>query len=463
MKIQSTFLACLLVAVSFFGCATLNAQKLDSFPPIIKPTWDIEGGAINDSWGGGFARINDDGRTFGIYLIFDQSSHYGVRSNYSLITNKNYEDSTQGSRLDELWLEGYYNLLRSKGGWFNAGILGGLVVSGNLGGQKFQESTHTLLGVPSVILPYANLSKTFALTGFQMFTDPIRMGGREKMFYAFSPSMKVVYAPNYQLMLDARFAIGSYSYHLSKLTIEMFYRYTEDLTGQLVMNKLAAKESGFGFGFNRRVGGTRLFWNAYLQSDYSVGGLALYIQNKTERKPFQKADVILEFGAFAQGLDFYNKYHWNDTKLWNDHLRFSFQHFYGAYDADHLDSYPAVNGHYSQTELGAYVQFLKERPKLQLNPKVGLNAAFKKESYYAGSDLSVPPYLAMGLVFHGEAGAILSFPLPFLAENTLYGVCLMYNYNFSPGEKQVLLNGKPATVLANYGWISAGFVVQLDL
>lgn len=441
----------------------LLSQKLDSIPMANKPKWDLEMGAINDSWGGGFSQINDDARSFGLYVNFDKNQLWGVNTLYSGITNKSFADTTLSSRIDEWRIEGYYQLIREAAGWFNLRGLGGIVISGNLGGQKFQNSTTFLFGVDKVTLPYSNFEGVFTHVGFLANTAPLKIGGGTKLFYAIEPTLKTTYTLGYEYVLDARLPIGIYDYYHDRLAIELFYRHTESLTNDRALQNMAAKESGLGFGLNRNAGGFRVFWNTFLQSDYSLGGLALCFQGKKDRKPFQKADVIMEFGLFSEGLGYYNKYHWNDTKLWNNHLKFSFLHSYGTYRSNYLKEYPDVTGHYSQTEVGGFVHIFEEKPKFQLNPKFGLNAGFKKESYYAGRDVTALPLKASGLVVHGEAGLTMSFPLIFLSQNALYGLNMTYNYNLSFSERQEILHGKPQTVLPSYGWLSLGFIVQLDL
>ena len=97
------------------------------------------------------------------------------------------------------------------------------------------------------------------------------------------------------------------------------------------------------------------------------------------------------------------------------------------------------------------------------NSPLWLNLGYKREFYYAGRDRTAGQLNANGLMLHAEAGITASLPASFLSQNNLYGLNLTYNYNFSMSETQGDLLGRSISVLPSYGWVSFGFVVQMDL
>ena len=75
---------------------------------------NLEVGILNDSWGGGFTKIEDDYRSFGLVAKYTHSNNVSLLTTLSALTTKSWSGLYQKARLDEGLILGKFLLAQNK-------------------------------------------------------------------------------------------------------------------------------------------------------------------------------------------------------------------------------------------------------------------------------------------------------------------------------------------------------------
>lgn len=381
---------------------------------------------LNDYFNGGWAVNIDDYRSFGFGLKYDIPLNLRLSLEYYGLTNREGAAQGSGTRTDELFCA-VQRTFRYRATYQKLELIPelGIVLAGDLGMQRVQNSWHRLMKIPEVTMQYDVLFLAGAVLGATVsyeFTDTV--------FDAAEFSLKTAAHALCRTGYDARLEIGE-SAHLKNNTgdlffLEFFYRYVEPFAADRTLKRIAEIETGWKWRYTVQCGGLYVSNEFGMTGGFATGSLGLtFLLDTVVRQPFKRENFIFECGLLGgmSGWRAKIKAHpWNDGRfmLMADYL------FLSPGDIQ----YPQFRLDRQQLVLGGEYAVFPVRREFCINPFIGAGVGFHRGMRYSN-------VLDTILVHHetpvvtGEIGIKISgaVAVKFLPSNVIYGISISDLYS----------------------------------
>ena len=219
MKLQVLSLLVILIAFTAVG------QKTDSITK-----YNLRISTFNDSWGGGFTRIKDDYRSYGICTFIEMPNKFSINTQLSGFTNKVSKQPTNQTRLDELLISGKFLIKKDFFKYLDIYGIIGLYDLNNYHGENIQNSTHQLFGVSEVKLPYSNFRGTFYQLGTTLIASKLLLKSYSSTLLYLQPSIETFIIPDYFATFNPKLPIKLESTKGSSFSLAIGYQYSSLIT-----------------------------------------------------------------------------------------------------------------------------------------------------------------------------------------------------------------------------------------
>jgi hypothetical protein len=378
---------------------------------------------FNDNWSGGFTRIYDDYRSFGLNAGVTFKDRYAVNCQYSGLTAKR----TSGYRKDELRLFADVPLYGHKDAAFMVTGKAGLYMYGDYGGKWIQETWHDLFGVRNDTMKYADENSISALFGLEVKSRPLTLSSASDMMLTVQPTMEIVSVPGYFYTVTPDIPVHIKDHGREYISIGVGYRHVEVLSSDEILNRVMDAESGTYISFRMNMG---VFFNDYTvfaDRGFALGNYGVRWNLGQDTGTFRTCDLAGEFAFLSNGNGYYQKLLWNPSGIFPKNLRFSLFNQHGTYLKKRLKQYPDDYGNYHMTAIGAEWSLFESKKKFQINPYAGLMAGIKQDRVYAGIKDRAPSTLLSPQV-SGELGVRIQMPFHLFYKNTLCGIVMNGRY-----------------------------------
>lgn len=441
---KSLVLSLLGFATPFFSFASI--ENLDS----LSNQKEIEIFTHNDNFGAGYTPIYDNLRSYGLGINIKANDSLSMSLNLSGLTNNSYENISDRGRLDELFFKIHFKINKSQKNqiFINTGI-----ASYNNWGMGFaQDLTHNIFGVKSDNLNYTYENEINALMGIKLIHSfkPIHQN------IWIQPQIEYNYFTNNYHEITPKIPISLNIKNQKIFNFSLGYRHISNLSNQKIIENINRAESGLLLEYKMIMGPIAFSWVAYPNQNFSIGTYSLILKKQTQK--YEKPDVILELGAFAESGGFYNKISWNKTGFLTDHLLFNIYKQYSTYLRKKLNGYPDRYSNQQQYGIGFDLHAFKSSKKFQVNPYIGFNMGIKRAMVYSGRKYyAYEEFINPAMI--GEAGLKIKLPDSWSYQNTLFALGIHYKYAkiFSND------NYESHYLKSNPHYFGAGLIAFLDI
>ncbi len=357
-------------------CSTLSAQ--DYFK--LKNT---ELSLLNDSWGGGFTRIQDDLRSYGLNLKLSAEKHFFLQARLSALTNRFPFDSLKRGRTDELLLRVGFPMVNFADSSGYISLQTGVYLNGNMLGSRVQQYTHEAFGVPEVQLSYIGNTALHPLAGGYMIKELmgewLAGGSRLSLGLELHTECALYYA--LQSSIGFPFQILDKTRHCL-FSVQGGARLNQIFTANNVVRQVLMSESGYYASMRVNLKGACFFYEIFPGSSYSWGGIGLYLRPGCK----DNAHAETEIGMLSKGYGYNFKYLLPFDSLGKHCLYFVIQHNFHSLLKTYLPNYPEVMGHTVQIGTGAELELFRySRFKLPISGYMNMLPGLLQHTIYAGT------------------------------------------------------------------------------
>ena len=340
---------------------------------------------LNDSWGGGIAKMSDDLRTFGFDFRYTSKGLISVYTKYSSFTNRYHRDSLQRKRFDELVFKTRLPVLNLPSSNGSMGLILGVYANGNFGGEIIQNLEHDRFNISKVELPYYKGISFHHVVGMYFSNDILNQRITENRSLMVKMDFTAEYSYQYLFLTQISFPF-IYKYEEDKyLLFKVGYNYVNNLSDNELRKDILEAESGLNFAIRIAFKNTYFYYEVFKDKPFSSGGFGMRFTPGHKNKELVTSKDKLEISIVSKGYGYNLKYLKEIATLYNRKVSFIIILDFHSLLKLYLPSYPDVLGHGNQLTIGAELDLFEPLDLYGIvNPYMNLSFGVRIVSIYSG-------------------------------------------------------------------------------